>query len=501
MKKQLSLILALLMLLPACSANPSPSSEGSDTTDSSGNTPVESTSAESTEEGIPADKLPADLSFDGETFRAFTRVKDFFHGEMVISETMGEMLNDARYDAVNAVEKRLDIVMKEEYYGIGQFTDNDSPRNLLMSGDSTYDIYNGRHVNMFNYAAEGLAQSINDMPYLDLSAVWWDEEFSNEVTLGNERYFALGAYNLTAYDSIHMLLFNKKLYTDLDIENNRLGGTSIYDVVKNGEWTMDLFNTTLTDVTADMDGDGKLTNQDRYAYVTPATQVMPSFLLGADQFMMKKDENNFLYNNMDGNQSFFNTYEKIMDMMWTNTNWFPTVANPNTEQTAEITNMFRMGQGLYCDSTGGNVSGYRDMEVEFGILPYPKLNESQKNYRSRSEYPELFVVPPVNNHLERTGAVLEALASEYYRSVRPVYFELSLKGRDTHDVESAEMLEIIYNNRVFDFGDTIFCTEIRDGQLRWRLANKEYDLASFLATIAPSLNQKLDNLNKGFGKK
>jgi hypothetical protein len=55
-----------------------------------------------------------------------------------------------------------------------------------------------------------------------------------------------------------------------------------------------------------------------------------------------------------------------------------------------------------------------------------------------------------------------------------------MEGRDTRDVESVEMLDIIYSNRVFDFGDTIFCSEIRDGKLRYMLVDKNYDLTSAL---------------------
>ncbi len=497
MKKSLSLLLALLMLaLPACASDPTPPAE--DTTAATDTTAVVT---ETTEPAIPNDKLPADLDYKGATFRAYTRLKYFYHGEMFIPEANGETLNDARFDAKIKVEERLKVSFKEDYYGLVDYTDNDAPRNLLLSGDATYDIFNGRHVNMFNYAAEGLAQKLTDIPNVDLSALWWDEEFSNEVTLGKEKYFALGAYNLTTYDSIHMLLFNKKLYDDLGVEEKRLGGKSVYEVVRDGKWTLDLFKSTITDVSADLNGDSKMTEVDRYAYVTPSKQIMPSFLLGMDQYMLKKDENNFLYNNMEGNENFYNMFTAIMDMMWDNNNWHPTVASTTDAQEQAEYDMFKTGLGMYCDSTGGNVSSYREMEVDFGILPYPKLNEDQENYRARSEYPELFVIPQVNNRQAMTGAVLEALSSEYYRSVRPVYFDLSLEGRDTRDSESADMLDIIYNNRVFDFGDTIFCSEIRDGKLRFMLVEKNYDLTSALASIAPKVNQKMDTLNEGFGKK
>jgi len=500
MKKKLSLLLALLMLVPlaSCAADPAPAEDTTAAVDTTA--PAETMPAQ-TEPAIPNDKLPTDLNFDGETFYAYTRLKYFYHGEMFIEESNGEQLNDARFDAKTAVAARLNVDFKEDYYGLVDYTDNDAPRNLLLSGDTTYDIFNGRHVNMFNYAAEGLAVNLKDVPYIDLTALWWDEEFSSEVTLGEERYFALGAYNLTTYDSIHMLLFNKKIYADLGIEENRLDGRSIYDVVKDGKWTFDLFNTVAADVSKDLDGDGAMTKTDLYAYVTPAKQVMPSFLLGMDQYMLKKDEDNFLVNNMLENESFYDTFTAILDSMWADSTWFPTIAVTSDAQELEVYDMFKMGQGLFCDSTGGNVSSYRDMDIDFGIIPYPKADETQKNYRARSEYPELFVIPLVCENLELDGAVLEAMSSEYYRSVRPVYFEMSLESRTARDAESADMLEIIYDNRVFDFGDTVFCSDIRDGQIRQMLASNNRSFVSILTKLAPSIQKKLDTLNEGFGQK
>lgn len=498
MKKKLSLILALMMLLPACAPESDDVSQ-----DTTGVTTADTAIAavtQTTAPAIPADKLPDTLNFDGETFCAYTRVKYFFHGEMFIDESNGEMLNDARFDARTAVESRLNVSFEEEYYGdLGNYSDNDAPRNLLLSGDTTYDIYNGRHAHMFTYAAQGLAHKLTEVPYLDLTAHWWDEEFSNDITLGKEKYFAFGAYNLTTYDSIHMLLFNKKLFTDLNIEEMRLGGQTIYDVVKAGNWTYDLMNEVMTDVSADMDGDGVMTKADRWAYVTPAKQVLPSFLIGGGFYMVQKDENNFLYNSMEGNEGFYDAFIDIMDMMWTNSTWFPTPASMTDEEELEIYDMFKNGQGLFCDSTGGNVIRYREMDIDFGIIPYPKSSDSQEYYCSRSEYPELFVIPLVNDTLDCTGAVLEALSSEYYRSVIPAYFEQSLKGRTVRDEESSEMLELIYAHRVFDFGDTVLCSEIRDGKMRELMAENNRDFSSMLTSISPIVKKRMNTLNKGFG--
>lgn len=62
------------------------------------------------------------------------------------------------------------------------------------------------------------------------------------------------------------------------------------------------------------------------------------------------------------------------------------------------------------------------------------------------------------------------------------------------------MLNIIYANRVFDFNDTILCSEIHDGKMREYMAAGNRDLTSMLATISPVVKKRINTLNNGFGK-
>lgn len=66
--------------------------------------------------------------------------------------------------------------------------------------------------------------------------------------------------------------------------------------------------------------------------------------------------------------------------------------------------------------------------------------------------------------------------------------------------EASEMLNIIYANRVFDFDDTILCSEIHDGKMREYMAAGNRDLTSMLATISPVVKKRINTLNNGFGK-
>ena len=64
----------------------------------------------------------------------------------------------------------------------------------------------------------------------------------------------------------------------------------------------------------------------------------------------------------------------------------------------------------------------------------------------------IFGIPITSAHTDRTGAVLEAMAIESYRVLRPTYYETALKEKYTRNEESAEMIDIIRSSITTDFG-------------------------------------------------
>ena len=95
----------------------------------------------------------------------------------------------------------------------------------------------------------------------------------------------------------------------------------------------------------------------------------------------------------------------------------------------------------------------RDMSDEFGIIPLPKFDESQKEYRSFVNGASSMVCVPAScQDLERASVITEALASEAYATVTPVLYETYLKRKVSRDADSAEMIDYIVRNRVFDMG-------------------------------------------------
>jgi len=97
------------------------------------------------------------------------------------------------------------------------------------------------------------------------------------------------------------------------------------------------------------------------------------------------------------------------------------------------------------------------MEVDFGIIPYPKLDEYQDSYYTFVDaHSSLMAVPVMVGEIEKVGAIIEALSYESYKTVRPAYYDVALKSKFARDDESEKMLDIIFSGIVYDF-DYVFC--------------------------------------------
>jgi len=94
----------------------------------------------------------------------------------------------------------------------------------------------------------------------------------------------------------------------------------------------------------------------------------------------------------------------------------------------------------------------RAMETDFGVLPTCKFNEQQENYYTYAEQNGLVIGIPMNADTDYAGLITEALAYESGTTLMPAFYDLCLTSKVLRDNESEGMLDIIFNNRVYDIG-------------------------------------------------
>jgi len=482
-KKITSLLLALLMVLPlaACAEDKtSADTTAADTTAAVADT-AETTEPVETEDPNTVDNLPADLNFGDETFTIYTRNFDSIHPNLDVQESNGEQLNDALYQRGRDVEARLGIVL-DEMMSIS--TDTAPIKTAIQAGDTTYKLATVRCVYTVEYASSDLGYDWSQVDHIDLSKDYWYDSINKNLTIAGKTFTAAGAYNLSSFDFTHILMFNKKLISDLNLE-------SPFDIVKNKQWTWDKLIEMGTAATSDMNGDGKMElGPDRFGLFCISKQLTPSFWISAGQETITKDENDMPVLNLDDRK----LVEQISKLREYAVSYEQEIYNPRADSNTggdgerAVFRLFLNDQALFYVHGLGAVQQFRDMKSDFGVLPTPKLDETQKDYFIEPDMTKCFAIPAVASDLERTAIILEAMAYEGYTYLRPRYYESMLQSKYLRDEESIEMMdEYIYTNIGFTpgvGGKTLAKTLTA-------VKNGDGDIASTLATSKSSIEEEM----------
>ena len=135
----------------------------------------------------------------------------------------------------------------------------------------------------------------------------------------------------------------------------------------------------------------------------------------------------------------------------------------------------------------------------FRSVPYPKYDEEQKDYVTITSFPyTLYGIPIDAPDPDMSAAVLEAMASESYRTVSPALFENAFKVKYAQDEQSSLMYDLIRSTVSFDFGRvfnndlngltySLFRSAVVSGNTNW---------ASVMKSNEKVLNKQIDKLTK-----
>ena len=99
----------------------------------------------------------------------------------------------------------------------------------------------------------------------------------------------------------------------------------------------------------------------------------------------------------------------------------------------------------------GNIENVKGKAFDFIVLPMPKYNTDQTRYYSVTDaWNTVYGVPTKVASSDMSSAVLEALASQAHRSLKPVVFEECFSTRFVSDPADSAMVQLVYDSLVYD---------------------------------------------------
>ncbi len=439
------------------------------------------------DDGKSHTELPADLNFGGASYRIQNIECASYYDTIIALEQTGDKLNDAIYDRDARLMTDMNFVFEEVV------VPNDSAvntiRQIVSSGDDAFEQYVSVDWRGYTLAQEGIALPISALPYVDVEREYWAQSIHKDMSIRGKLYYAFGDHNLSTYDSVNLLLFNKSIAADLSLRDH-------YEAILEGAWTLDLMQANMMLATNDANGDGQWTDADTYGITSASKQVLPCFWIAAGLRCIDKDEEDVPYFALTGSEKFEDLYQRILSMMHNDHLLFMSDSLPDYANNT----VFIGGTILYNIVRTAFLHFYRDMDIDYGIIPYPKYDETQETYYSRTEGAYIHIYPITLTQYELAGAVTEAMACESRNMVIPVYYDEVLKSKYTRDRNSTAMLDLIYGNRFYDLGDTLFCSVIRDGVFAGKFKENDKNLQSTIKTVSKMAEKTIKNYVKAFDK-
>ncbi len=380
---------------------------------------------------------------EGKTFSIYFAMPSVQTSYIATEET-GDPVNDAVYQRNKLVEEHTGAELKfvastRSTHGTDQDLENELIRTLIQSGDTTYDAFiHSQRTAMFTLIEEGMFVDWYDIPHVNLEKEWWYSNVIRDICFGDKVYAMTGDYNLNSFSETECLLFNKTLCDELELAYP-------YQMVLDGNWTHDKFVDYIKAATKDLNGDGKLERDyDRYGFGGWKYEQLKALFAGYGGASLTKDDDNLPVLNVD-NELTYTVIDKMLEVFDCEGSFYEGSSFGAEDK------MFKEGRLLFNDSFLKNVVDSRNIEeYDIGFVPYPKLDKNQEDYYSRTaDISGLTFIPVTNQDLDKTGAVLEALAYYSKDTLMPVYFDTLLTIKSTRDYESELMIPIIRESSRF----------------------------------------------------
>ncbi|MBQ9693061.1 MAG: hypothetical protein IJV70_07905 [Clostridia bacterium] len=480
----LLILLCFCMLIPlivACGKDPVPAGE-------EGDKPRYDDKTRET----AADSIPDDYDLEGATIGLFYGTH--FDYSVIGDADTTDIVFSKIHERNLSVQDRLNVELN--FIGSGSRTWQDSIpfiQEIVQTMSDAYEIIMTSNNTVTGQKLFNYFHDLNDSEYIDVSERWWYEDAIMETSVDNYNYrFLYGDINILDMGVAGTIYYNKDLYTQY--VSSTKNPDELYSTVLEGKWTLEEFTRLTKKSHIEKGGDG---SNDIHGYsLFRGAEPIHFFREAAGIKMYERNEQGMPIFTLNDDRSleFLDLLYKCLyenEGAWL---FYPGMTGAEEEHSYDFSNgkvMFYIG--ILNDTLGEGLhvtlkEGLREMKSDFGMLPYPKLNEEQEEYISFMHNASVMTGCPVSADIDRVNeelsAIIEALASESYRHVSVPYYESALKAAYNRDDLSAQMIDIITGQH-----DTIKSTLTK---------NFVYEYTNSLGNIGVIFSNLMDNRSTDF---
>ncbi|MBR3416983.1 MAG: hypothetical protein IKH09_09845 [Clostridia bacterium] len=443
-KKILILLLVLTLVLPVAVScgNGGGSETGKETaSDTAGTGENENEYAEL---DAYVEELAEGTNTDGSTFTYIGRSSDNFPKE---ERELGDIQSDAVYYRQRDLEEIFGIDW-EAVITDGGPTTTDQVTNEVTAGGDSYDLVYGNVITVSQYLFNsGVIRRVDTLDTINLDKEWWVQSLRDVYSIKGKLFFLRGYATVESFQDTDCVLFNKTVASMFDgIDEDEL-----YSLARDGKWTIDEMQRVASYVPENPTGTGiyRYDNADAIGLLFSSGLKITNF-----------DEEGAPYI-VDALPVEFLDLSQITVGMFADNSQTPTADYRKGEDKMtkygvdEDYDWFQDNKALFQFSGTGGAISLRQFDVVFGILPMPKGSASQAQYYSYADPwgSGSLTIPKTTKNIDVTSTITEAMGALSAKYVKTAYYDMLLRGQSIFDMESRDMLDIIFQTTVYDMVD------------------------------------------------
>ncbi len=385
-------------------------------------------------------------NLNGHEFRFVVRHTSSAHlsvNEVYAEAPNGDKVNDAVFARNSQLADKYNCTIVEDR----QTTPAAAVREPLIAGEYIADLMLATCQDMRPLAASNLLADMAVLENINLDKAWYDKNGMDGMNVGGKIFFVNGDGCTLDDRAAWIMFFNKDWIEEVDPTLN------LYDVVEKGEWTIDLMYELMTKSAKDLDGDGVWTvGTDRFGYIGEAGNnwfhvngcgVTLSRLSSAGEYEIPASPK----------PELLAVWEELR----------PILTSPLREVSWSGPH-FKAGLGTFYACNLGTILNAGSSTISLGVLPLPKRNAEQDKYYNGVAYAQLgcFAIPTTTDNCEdwetngftsgreQAAYFLEAFSYYSMLTLTPAFYDQVILKQSIRDVESARMVELAMENKLYD---------------------------------------------------
>ena len=391
--------------------------------------------------GYLKDQLPDDINYGNKTVNVVCWNNHF--GEYDPDANSQDLVDLSVYQRNTKVEERfgVDLVFNKisgQYEAQSEFVA--AVEANLLAGDETYDLIASYSMCVMTMASDGILENLMDCQYLNFDNPWWPKTLTTQATVNDKLYGASGDIALSYYYSMFLIVMNKAVWDGHSLQGN------VIEDVKTGEWTIDKMLSYAKEIYIDKNANGKDAS-DVYGIIFDHIVPIDMFISGSNMSFVTQEDGKF---KMGDDMLDINKGDTIISKLGTALRSDYAYYGNQTD----LSNAMKQGQALFYPASisklGDDLAG--GLNYDYYILPTPKYDSLQEQYYSNIGFTyTMYSIPKNGKDTDMPALLIEALASEGYRTSTDVLYEKKIKYRYSGtEAANVEMFELIRSYPYFE---------------------------------------------------